>query len=421
MARIITRKRPRKDGTSVWEYRFEIASVDGKRQWISKSGFARKSDAKKAGDTAFLAYKNTGVSTQHSDMSVSDFFDFWMEQDIKLDKADTTISNYQKKIRLYIKPYIGKYYLKDVEKPLLQNLLNDMYRKGFARNTLVVVRGILTKSFRWAEDNKYIHHSPANNLVIPRPKATDKVISREEPHVFLPKETIDFIFQRFPYGSPNHIPLMLGYKCGLRLGEAFALQWDDVDFDNHTLTINRQIQWHQDPRKTKTDKRVNNGKKDDPSSESYWYFSPPKYNSRRTIDIDDDLLALLETERKKQIRMHEAYGCFYTRYFEDDFHILNTAGGGREIQLICVRDNGEFINPRTMQYTSKIIHQAGYKDFDFHSLRHTHATMLYSKGAPDKYIQYRLGHKKLYVTKNVYIDFNDDIARQGKHILNGMF
>ena len=58
MARIITRKRPRKDGTSVWEYRFEIASVDGKRQWISKSGFARKSDAKKAGDTAFLAYKD---------------------------------------------------------------------------------------------------------------------------------------------------------------------------------------------------------------------------------------------------------------------------------------------------------------------------------------------------------------------------
>ncbi|MDY3747140.1 MAG: site-specific integrase [Lachnospiraceae bacterium] len=421
MAQIITRKRTRKDGTSVWEYRFEIASVDGKRQWQSKSGFLRKTDAKKAGEAAFLAYKNTGVKTQRNNMSASDFFDFWMEQDIKLNKADTTISNYEKKIRLYIKPAIGKYYLQDIEKPLLQNLLNDMYKKGFARNTLVVVRGILTKSFRWAEDNKYIHHSPANNLVIPRPKATDKVVSREAPHVFIPQDTIDFIFQRFPSGTPNHIPLMLGYKCGLRIGEAFAVQWDDIDFDNHTLSINRQIQWHQDTHKTKADKRINNGKRDDPSSESYWYFSPPKYNSYRTIDIDDDLLALLKAEREKQMRMQQAYDCFYTHYYENEFHILNTSGNGREIQLVCVRDNGEYINPRTMQYTSKIIHEQGYKDFDFHSLRHTHATMLYSKGAPDKYIQHRLGHKKLYITKDVYINFNDDIARQGKNVLNGMF
>ena len=421
MAQIITRKRTRKDGTSVWEYRFEIASVDGKRQWQSKSGFLRKTDAKKAGEAAFLAYKNTGVKTQRNNMSASDFFDFWMEQDIKLNKADTTIANYEKKIRLYIKPAIGKYYLQDIEKPLLQNLLNDMYKKGFARNTLVVVRGMLTKCFRWAEENKYIQHSPAYNLVIPRTKATDIVVSREAPHVFIPQDTIDFIFQRFPSGTPNHIPLMLGYKCGLRIGEAFAVQWDDIDFDNHTLSINRQIQWHQDTHKTKADKRINNGKRDDPSSESYWYFSPPKYNSYRTIDIDDDLLALLQAEREKQMRMQQAYDCFYTHYYEDAFHILNTAGNGREIRLICVRDNGEYINPRTMQYTSKIIHQQGYKDFDFHSLRHTHATMLYSKGAPDKYIQHRLGHKKLYITKDVYINFNDDIARQGKNVLNGMF
>ena len=84
MAQIITRKRTRKDGSSVWEYRFEIASVNGKRQWASKSGFLRKTDAKKAGEAAFLAYKNTGVNTQHTNMSVSDFLDFWMSQDIKL-------------------------------------------------------------------------------------------------------------------------------------------------------------------------------------------------------------------------------------------------------------------------------------------------------------------------------------------------
>ena len=50
------------------------------------------------------------------------------------------------------------------------------------------------------------------------------------------------IILRFPEGHSCHIPLMLGYHCGLRLGEAFALTWDDINFDNNTISINKQVQ-----------------------------------------------------------------------------------------------------------------------------------------------------------------------------------
>ena len=59
----------------------------------------------------------------------------------------------------------------------------------------------------------------------------------------LDADTIRRIFERFPEGHPMHIPLVLGYRCGLRLGEAFALQWEDVDFGAATLSVNRQIQY----------------------------------------------------------------------------------------------------------------------------------------------------------------------------------
>lgn len=48
-------------------------------------------------------------------------------------------------------------------------------------------------------------------------------LTRSEPHVFIDQEHINMIFERFPKGSTAHIPLLLGYKCGMRIGEAFAI------------------------------------------------------------------------------------------------------------------------------------------------------------------------------------------------------
>ena len=75
-----------------------------------------------------------------------------------------------------------------------------------------------------------------------------------------------------------------------------------------------------------------------------------------------------------------------------------------------------------MQHTSRIIHlDLNIRDFDYHSLRHTHATVLLENGAPLKYIQQRLGHKKIDITINVYQHLTDDLRQMGTEILNGIF
>ena len=75
-----------------------------------------------------------------------------------------------------------------------------------------------------------------------------------------------------------------------------------------------------------------------------------------------------------------------------------------------------------MQHTSRIIHnELNIKDFDYHSLRHTHATVLLEKGAPLKYIQQRLGHKKIDVTINVYQHLTDELKERGIAVLTDMF
>ncbi len=59
---------------------FEIASIDGQRKWVSKSGFKTKSEAKQAGKKAQNQYENYGRVVEKDEISYSDFLDYWLEK-----------------------------------------------------------------------------------------------------------------------------------------------------------------------------------------------------------------------------------------------------------------------------------------------------------------------------------------------------
>ena len=62
MSEIMVRERFLRSGKKVYEYSFEMASVDGKRKRKSKSGFASKRDARIAGRKALSEYENVRLS-----------------------------------------------------------------------------------------------------------------------------------------------------------------------------------------------------------------------------------------------------------------------------------------------------------------------------------------------------------------------
>lgn len=413
-------KRTLADGSIRYQYRFECASIGGKRKWISKSGFKTKKAAREAGQVAMAEYYHTGRKRpQQSTMSFADFLIHWLEHDCKVDLKPATVENYEKRINLYIIPKLGQYLLNTIQADDLQSLLTEMYNQGFSRNTLSVIKGIFTKSFGYAVKQKYILHSPAANLKIPK-KQMPEIPTRCAPHVYIPSEKIHQIFERFPEGTPTHIPLMFGYKCGLRLGEAFGVCWEDIDFEKKTLHVQHQVQWKEDHTKTKSQKKRMNGIPE--TGNGYWYLSNPKYDSFRTIELDEQLLQLLSRELQRQKKAEAYYAEYYTHYYEAVNHAITTDPSGTPLHLVCVRESGMYIHPRTMHHTSAIIHhKMNYPDFDFHSLRHTHATMLAEHGAPPKYVQERLGHTKVELTMNIYQHVTDTIRMQGRHILNELY
>ena len=74
MAKLIINNRGDKKKPS-WQYRFEIAKVNGKRRYVSKAGFRTKEEAEKAGTIALAEYQRAGKHFEPSEMSVSDYLD----------------------------------------------------------------------------------------------------------------------------------------------------------------------------------------------------------------------------------------------------------------------------------------------------------------------------------------------------------
>lgn len=156
--------------------------------------------------------------------------------------------------------------------------------------------------------------------------------------------------------------------------------------------------------------------------------------------MDDETCELLKREKEKQLRAEEYYSNVhhFTRYYVEDalvfggvlpnlpptpMNAIRLIETPNTVAFVCRREDGSYISPRTLQHTTSIIHkQLDFKEFDFHSLRHTHTTMLIENGVPPVYVQNRLGHKNLDTTMNIYANhMTEAFKQQGNTILNKMY
>lgn len=381
-----------------WEYRFYGTSVRGKRPVFSKCGFATKQEAVAAGTKAQNEYMATGAVFKESTMSYGDCLDSWMENYVKIRCAPSTIRNYENYVRKHIFPALGKYRLSAIRHETVQRFVIELYHRQYARNTMVNLLGVISCSMRYAKRQGWIQINPAEDIDLPSLRESALLPSKQRDAI--PREVIGQIFSRFPEGHPSHLPIMLAYHCGLRKGEVFGLTWDMVDLEEGLLYVRRQMQ-----RCT-----VVGG----------WQLVQPKYNSVRRVRLDPVIWDLLKRTREQQLKRREHYGELYTVTRIDEEGRLGN--DGEEIELVLIRDDGSFIIPEITHNISYVVRkELGYELFDFHSLRHTHATELCENGVNLKEIQRRLGHKNFEVTNRIYLHATDAMERESIEIMKKMY
>lgn len=401
-----------------WEYRFEAAKIDGKRKHISKAGFKTKKEAEIAGTKAMAEYNNAGMTFEPSEMSYADFLDYWFENYVKTSLKYNTQRAYMQIIEGHLKPALGAYKLRSLTPIMLQEYANKKYISGLKKTTLTNIMAILTGSLKYAVvPAQLLQSSPAEYIKFPRVQGKRAEINR----TVISVEDFNRMLERFEKGTPFRYALLIGFYTGLRIGEVHALTWADIDFKEKTLNVDKLVYKRNFGVDVRDSMRLK-GKKEEKSA---WYFGDTKTAaSVRKIKIGDTLIAELKEYRKMQIEQQLLYGEYYTNIYQKEetdekgnaiFRLIEVEKtvpvSLPQVNLIMRRENGQYSSMDAFKYASRIIHHELGITFNFHSLRHTHATKLIESGVSPKAVQARLGHENIETTLQTYVH-NTEIMEQ---------
>lgn len=355
-----------------WYYYFDLGIVEGKRKKVERVGGSTKKEAEKALREALNEYENSGIVFEESNISLSDYLDFWYKEYVLLNCKYNTQESYRINIEKHIKPKLGVYKVKALTPAILQNFINKKYKENYSQSTLQVLKAILHRSLKSAVyPYKHIRENPMQYVSIPKTKS--KTETKKVKTITL--EEFNQTLNIFPQDSFQRIVLLIGFYTGMRRGEIIALTWDDIDLDNKTITVKHTLI------------KKKNG---------MFELSQPKTESScRTIFTGDTLVRALKEHKLYQKKMKLKYGEFY---FDSDW--------------VCTKENGQQVTIHTMDTIVRQIREALKNDFHFHCLRHTHATLLLENGANIKDIQNRLGHSQLSTTMDTYSHVTDKMKNE---------
>ncbi|MDV8112742.1 tyrosine-type recombinase/integrase [Bacillus sp. BAU-SS-2023] len=341
----------RKRDSGKWEYYFDMGIIDGKRKKKTKGGFKTKSEATKALREAISLYEQ-GLVADNKVPYYSDYLDYFYDNYIMLNTKYSTQYLYKKIIEVHIKKDLGFYKLNKLNSSILQNYLNKKYNEGYSKNYLISIKNLLNMSLRHAcKVNKYIPYNPVSDVSV-----NFKFNNKHMEIIYI--DDFKCIINDIRHKDYYYIPLSIGFYTGMRCGEILALKWDNVDLENGIIHV----------KYTLTTK---------PSGE-YFLTDPKTKNSIRSIYIGETLCNILKNYKDRQL---SEYG-----YKE----------------FVCCSIKGNVMTRKNIGYLNKYIKNNLNIKFNFHMLRHLHATLLLESGANIKSISERLGHSSTQITLDTY-------------------
>lgn len=362
----------RKDGT--YMFRWTNRSGQGKTVYGKTLEELRKKEEE--------IRREQAMGIERSSISLNEQIERYLKTKRKLKKS--TRENYEYYFRHSIKDsVIGKMRVSDIRKSDILLFYADMSDNGMAAGTIKILQKIIRPALQLAVDDGILLKNPADGCTKDYEDTMEKkyALTEEEETEFL-----DRILSR-PKMKCYYPMYAIMLKTGIRISEMVGLQWEDVDMEGRTISINHQVQY-----------RPLNGK-----SQYYAEESAKTDAGNRIIPMSDEVYKLFLEQRKVWLSTKKDPDFKVGKY--KNFVFLSYVTGK------CMHHNNvRRMMRRIVSFNSE--RKIQLPDVSPHILRHTTCTRLAETGCDIKVIQYILGQTDIRVTMRVYNHANFDRAKR---------
>lgn len=310
-------------------------------------------------------------SSINQNITFNEIYILWLAQYENTVKEST----YVKTVELFnnhIIPIFGEYRLTEINVTLCQQAINKWF---LTLKRYSIIMNYVARVLGYGITLRIITDNPAK--MITKPIKKNDFIEEQVKNYYTREELNKFLYSLSIDGNtPHHIMKynffrLLAYT-GMRKGEAFALNWSDINLDDNTIKINKTMS------RGKNNKLI--------------IQSPKTKKSVRKISIDDNTISHLKHWRKIQKEKFISYG-------------INTNNPN---QLIFSNEENELLQPtKSRKWLIAIQEKYQLEKITTHGLRHTHCSLLFESSTPEEPItiqdvQERLGHSDIQTTMNIY-------------------
>ena len=310
---------------------------------------------------AAAQYEEEQKRFKPSEITFADFVEqVWLPSKINMDEVRTTTIVFHKSMLKIILPYFQGKQLKEITDKDITKYL-DYLRKDYcsAKKKPLAPKSVrhhyctLNLIFSYAVKLDYIEKNPLAKVDTPKlVKHKVNALSKAETQIFIQE------IQKLPLWLKTMYNLLI--TTGIRRGECFGLQWQDVDFINRLIRIKRSVTY---------------------TSMSGIIVGLPKTQAGlREIPLTDGMINLLQEYKSKENAAATAF-VFHSETSPFDPH------------------HPDFATDHLKKFMKKI----GLPDMSPHDLRHTCASLLLQSGADIKSVQDILGHADASTTLNFYV------------------
>ncbi len=327
----------------------------------------------------FVADVQNGMFIEGKSLKFSEFTEIWKRDYGSKELAPSTYKRYCRMLETRLLPYFGHFYINKIKPTDIMQFYDLLSRdtqlvrkkgnngsktlKPLSGKTILehhrLLRAMLHKAIYW----QLIVSNPAERVQPPKAKKPKRRYYDDEQCKILLENLTELNEDQIKY----KVAIILTVFTGVRLGELMGLEWNDVNFRDGIVSINRSSQYLAD--------------------KGVFTKTPKTESSIREVAIPDFVISLLVEYKLWYEKQKSLYGELWT-----------------DSNRLFVQTDGKPMHPSTIsKWFVRYVAQIGLPVINFHGLRHTNATLLISQNIDVAVVAARLGHAQITTTFNFYV------------------